>query len=67
MSEQNPLLTTIDERGVARLTLNRPEVHNAFGDSLIADLNQCPDRAGQQSRRSRAGVGLQRQKLLRRC
>ncbi len=30
---------TIDE-GVARLTLNRPEVHNAFDDSLIAELNE---------------------------
>ncbi|MGY2462035.1 enoyl-CoA hydratase/isomerase family protein [Vreelandella sulfidaeris] len=27
------------EDGVARLTLNRPEVHNAFDDSLIAELN----------------------------
>lgn len=30
---------SIDERGVARLTLNRPDVHNAFDDSLIAELN----------------------------
>lgn len=29
----------IDERGVAWLTLNRPDVHNAFDDSLIAELN----------------------------
>jgi len=29
----------IDERGVAWLTLNRPEVHNAFDDRLIAELN----------------------------
>ena len=29
-----------DERGVARLTLNRPEVHNAFDDILIAELNE---------------------------
>ncbi|WP_249975434.1 enoyl-CoA hydratase-related protein [Vreelandella olivaria] len=29
----------IDERGVAWLLLNRPEVHNAFDDSLIAELN----------------------------
>ena len=28
----------IDPRGVARLTLARPEVHNAFNDALIADL-----------------------------
>ncbi|MGO2133490.1 MAG: enoyl-CoA hydratase-related protein [Halomonas sp.] len=29
----------IDARGVAWLTLKRPEVHNAFDDSLIAELN----------------------------
>lgn len=32
------LLTHIDEQGVATLTMNRPEVHNAFDDSLIAAL-----------------------------
>jgi methylglutaconyl-CoA hydratase len=31
--------TLVIEAGVARLTLNRPEVHNAFDDSLIAELN----------------------------
>ena len=31
-------LREVDGRGVARLTLNRPEVHNAFNDTLIADL-----------------------------
>ena len=30
----------IDARGVARLTLNRPEQHNAFDDTLIDALNQ---------------------------
>jgi methylglutaconyl-CoA hydratase len=38
MTEQNPVLTTIDERGVAYLTLNRPEVHNAFDDTVIGQL-----------------------------
>ena len=32
------VLVDIDTRGVARLTLNRPEVHNAFDDDLIANL-----------------------------
>jgi methylglutaconyl-CoA hydratase len=32
------LLTTIDNRGVARLTLNRPEVRNAFNEKLIGAL-----------------------------
>jgi methylglutaconyl-CoA hydratase len=32
------MLTDIDERGRATLTLNRPELHNAFDDTLIAGL-----------------------------
>jgi methylglutaconyl-CoA hydratase len=32
------LLTHIDERRVATLTMNRPELHNAFDDLLIAGL-----------------------------
>lgn len=32
--------------GVARLTLNRPEVHNAFDDALIATLDETLARAG---------------------
>jgi methylglutaconyl-CoA hydratase len=31
-------LREIDGRGVARITLNRPQVHNAFNDELIARL-----------------------------
>lgn len=34
------LLASLDKRGVATLTLNRPEVHNAFDDALIAELNR---------------------------
>jgi methylglutaconyl-CoA hydratase len=30
--------TSVDARGVATLTMNRPEVHNAFDDHLIAEL-----------------------------
>ena len=29
----------IDERGVARLTLDRPDIHNAFDDALIREIN----------------------------
>jgi methylglutaconyl-CoA hydratase len=32
------LLIDTDRRGVATVTLNRPELHNAFDDRLIADL-----------------------------
>ncbi|WP_421710138.1 enoyl-CoA hydratase/isomerase family protein [Algihabitans sp.] len=36
---QHPLfLESIDERGVARITLTRTEVHNAFNDQLIAEM-----------------------------
>jgi methylglutaconyl-CoA hydratase len=34
------LLVDIDRRGVATVVLNRPELHNAFDDRLIADLTQ---------------------------
>ena len=37
MSDQSTVVS-IDERGVATLTLNRPQVHNAFDDRLIAGL-----------------------------
>jgi methylglutaconyl-CoA hydratase len=32
------ILTHIDDHGVATLTMNRPELHNAFDDLLIAEL-----------------------------
>ncbi|MGM0983412.1 MAG: enoyl-CoA hydratase/isomerase family protein [Pseudomonadota bacterium] len=35
---------TIDDRSVAWLTLERPDVHNAFDDSLIAELNAHLER-----------------------
>jgi methylglutaconyl-CoA hydratase len=35
---ENLFLRKVDGRGVARITLNRPELHNAFNDELIARL-----------------------------
>lgn len=35
------LLYLIDDRGVAYLTLDRPEVHNAFNEELIAELSDA--------------------------
>lgn len=35
-----PLLASVDARGIATLTLNRPDVHNAFDDRLIAALTE---------------------------
>lgn len=37
MSESS-ILTHLDDYGRATLTMNRPEVHNAFNESLVADL-----------------------------
>ncbi len=39
----DPILTEIDERGVASLILNRPDVHNAFDDVLISRLSEALD------------------------
>ena len=39
------LLQSCDSRGVLTLTLNRPEIHNAFGDTLIASLATALERA----------------------
>ncbi|MCB1857906.1 MAG: enoyl-CoA hydratase/isomerase family protein [Gammaproteobacteria bacterium] len=38
MTSASPLLLDIDPHGLARLTINRPQVHNAFDDDLIERL-----------------------------
>jgi len=38
------VLRAMDERGVATLTLNRPDRHNAFDDALIAELTAALHR-----------------------
>lgn len=38
MTTTPAVLLKIDERGVAYLTLNRPDIHNAFDDHLIAEM-----------------------------
>ena len=35
--------TSIDARGVATITLNRPDKHNAFDDAVIAELRSAFD------------------------
>src|SRR5271166_2208042 len=40
----NALLENLDGRGVATLTLNRPDRHNAFDDALIAELTNALKR-----------------------
>jgi methylglutaconyl-CoA hydratase len=42
MSAQ-PVLTQVDARGVATVTLNRPEVNNAYDESLIQGLHHAMD------------------------
>ena len=34
----SPVLWQVDERGIARVTLNRPEVYNAYNGDMIAAL-----------------------------
>jgi methylglutaconyl-CoA hydratase len=41
MSDPNIVLSAVDGRGVATVTLNRPDIHNAFDDILITDLTAC--------------------------
>jgi methylglutaconyl-CoA hydratase len=43
------LLESIDERGVATLTLNRPERHNAFDGELVAHLTYALRRLDMQA------------------
>ena len=45
-----PVLWHVDERGVASLTLNRPEVNNAYDGSLIDGLRAAIDALGRVER-----------------
>lgn len=40
---ETTVITEIDSRGVARVTMNRPEKHNAFDDGVIAELREAFD------------------------
>jgi methylglutaconyl-CoA hydratase len=44
----NPVLWNLDERGVATVTLNRPEVNNAYDAGLIHGLLAAMDDLGRQ-------------------
>src|SRR5689334_21207196 len=45
-----PVLSHLDQRGVLAITLNRPEVGNAYNgalvEALLAALAECADKAG---------------------
>jgi len=49
MTAENHVVT-VDPRGVATVVLNRPEVHNAFDDALIAALTASFKRLGADGR-----------------
>jgi len=42
----NPLLTSLEENGIATVTLNRPDLHNAFNDDLIWELTDTFTKLG---------------------
>jgi methylglutaconyl-CoA hydratase len=46
----NPVLWSLDERGVATVTLNRPEVNNAYDAGLIGGVLSAMDELGKESR-----------------
>lgn len=46
-NESRAVLYQLDERGVATVTLNRPDIHNAFDDQLIAELSTIFQQIGQ--------------------
>lgn len=39
--KQDVVIVDTDERGVATVTMNRPEKHNAFNEKLVADLQEA--------------------------
>lgn len=41
--------TTVDTRGIATVTMNRPDVHNAFNEAMIGDLHDAFRVIGQRS------------------
>ena len=38
LMNDSPVIWSIDERGVATVTLNRPAVNNAYDDALIGSM-----------------------------
>src|SRR5664279_170941 len=53
MSETSgPVLWNVDARGVASVTLNRPEVYNAYNGDMIAGLLKAYDTLGKQALRA---------------
>ena len=53
----NPVLWSLDQRGVATVTLNRPEVNNAYDAGLIDGVLSAMDELGRKPA-ARAGYFL---------
>lgn len=53
----DPVLWRVDERDVAYVTLNRPEVYNAYNGDLIAALLEAFDELGRKSLRAAVITG----------
>jgi methylglutaconyl-CoA hydratase len=51
-ASSGPVLWSVDERGVARVTFNRPEVYNAYNGELIAALLSAYDALAAKSLRA---------------
>jgi methylglutaconyl-CoA hydratase len=47
MNQTDKVLFDIDKRGVATVTLNQPDIHNAFDDKLIVQLTDIFSRINQ--------------------
>jgi methylglutaconyl-CoA hydratase len=43
LTVNDTVLWSVDRRGVATVTLNRPEVNNAYNDQLLAGLHAAMD------------------------
>ena len=41
MTDTTKVVTQVDERGVATITMNNPDKHNAFDDQIIAELSDA--------------------------
>ena len=46
-NQNSSVLYQLDNRGVATVTLNRPDIHNAFDDQLITELSNIFQKIGQ--------------------
>jgi enoyl-CoA hydratase/carnithine racemase len=49
VNARNPVLWNLDERGVATVTLNRPEVNNAYDAGLIHGVLSAMDELGKKT------------------